>query len=420
MKKVLNDILIFLRKPKDRTISKDIAGNKLIWFLYTLIISILLMIVSILMVSVLESLGLLDPQEHKITNLLSNPLMLILQAVIVAPIIEELIFRFQLTFKRNYSLKAIIYIISKFNKDDYSSTANRFKSLWDKYFAYVFYTVAVIFALIHSYNFTDINYFLLPLLVLPQFIIGLLIGYLRIRIGFIWGFLLHLFNNALAISVILIAISANGANEIIIENDSFDIIIEKEFAFSFPNDAGLSIHQDSIIIEKYRIDLIISSLYYINENRLEIDDPIIMNTYFSIKCYNNDNFPLKNNVVLDTILNALDIEIIESKRNTDIFKLIVQDTSLLNKYQVENNVSSQLNSNKEEFHFENARLSSIANFIGTAQDKIVEADSSTNEAYSFELPNTSIEEIDEYLNKRIGLDLQKSNQNSTFYKIKQK
>lgn len=64
----------------------------------------------------------------------------------------------------------------------------------ENYFKHFFYLTAILFALVHIQNFASSDYRLFifyPIYVLPQFIMGLFIGNIRMKYGFLWGLLLH-------------------------------------------------------------------------------------------------------------------------------------------------------------------------------------------------------------------------------------
>lgn len=99
-------------------------------------------------------------------------LSLILLAVIVAPVLEELVFRGPLTWFRNKS-----------------------------YFKHIYYTSIILFAAVHLYNFelSKEVYALSPILVAPQMVLGAFLGYVRIRLGLFWAILLHATYNAVLV-----------------------------------------------------------------------------------------------------------------------------------------------------------------------------------------------------------------------------
>jgi membrane protease YdiL (CAAX protease family) len=116
-----------------------------------------------------------------------DPLILLLFAVVLLPILEEFIFRFPLKYKRNYIIRGIDKLFG-----------GRIKDKWNKSFKYFVYIMAITFGLIHLSNFNN-NEFLFfclgPLIVGSQLIGGLILSYTRIKLGFSWAIIHHgLFN----------------------------------------------------------------------------------------------------------------------------------------------------------------------------------------------------------------------------------
>lgn len=64
------------------------------------------------------------------------------------------------------------------------------------HFRYFFYLSVALFALLHMFNFSQVNnawqLLILPVLVIPQFFMGLVLGYTRMVYGFIYAVLLHM------------------------------------------------------------------------------------------------------------------------------------------------------------------------------------------------------------------------------------
>jgi hypothetical protein len=88
-----------------------------------------------------------------------------------------------LVFTILVSLSSIFYLY-------YSRCYNFLKN----HYRLFFYVSALIFGLMHIFNFTGINKFnfvFTPLLVLPQIFVGLILGYLRTQYGFKYGVLFH-------------------------------------------------------------------------------------------------------------------------------------------------------------------------------------------------------------------------------------
>ncbi len=169
-------------------------------------------------------------------------------AVIIAPIAEEILFRFHLRYRPliflfliicltafNYlivgepididshaamhdptlvldslarylpylGLMAIMYLLY-FVIPQLRKLTNR---LIVNEFAFVFYLTAVIFALVHIFNFELGNtpWYLTPLLVLPQFVLALYLGYVRVRNNIFYSIYVHMLNNAIPMCLLFLA-----------------------------------------------------------------------------------------------------------------------------------------------------------------------------------------------------------------------
>lgn len=66
-------------------------------------------------------------------------------------------------------------------------------------FSTLFYFTAVIFAVVHIFNFEleQTKWYLIPLLVMPQFILALYLGYIRVRNGIKYSIFVHALNNCI-------------------------------------------------------------------------------------------------------------------------------------------------------------------------------------------------------------------------------
>lgn len=78
--------------------------------------------------------------------------------------------------------------------------------VYQRRFVIIFYFFNITFALLHFSNFRHFNsaaYLIAPIITLPQFLTGLNLSYLRIRHGFFWGALYHVFWNMVLFLMIL-------------------------------------------------------------------------------------------------------------------------------------------------------------------------------------------------------------------------
>lgn len=160
----------------------------------------------------------------KIKNMFGRYSLVVI--VIIIPFIEELIFRLPLNLKKSGIAISISVLYLRFSGNFLTHVLDLRKMedlvkifislliffllmnllnqkkldlIKDKYFKQYFYFIAISFGLIHIINFHQINYFLFflyPIYVLPQFFMGLFIGNIRIKYGFIWGWALHALINS--------------------------------------------------------------------------------------------------------------------------------------------------------------------------------------------------------------------------------
>ena len=86
-----------------------------------------------------------------------------------------------------------------------SATAIHF---YRRHFPLIFYLSSFVFGTLHVFNFYEWEglWFLLPLLVLPQFLLGILLAYTRMRYGMVWSVAMHFLHNGI-ISIPLVLLS---------------------------------------------------------------------------------------------------------------------------------------------------------------------------------------------------------------------
>jgi len=298
--KEIKSLIAFAKKPVYKFQQQPFNLN-LKRFGFILFIDIIFMVVSMGLFSAIAFFGLNEIfKNHKNMEIFNEvPLVLVtFLMVFFAPILEELIFRLHLKYRRwviNILLPLAIIIISTLLIDTNSSIitigviligliiltlfiifnlkiTTCLEQVWNKKFNLVFYISTILFALIHitNYELSVTVLLLTPILILPQFISGFLIGYLRVKSGFIWGVTLHMVGNAILILPILISISMAFPSTQI-QNNVYNLTIEK----GLPNqkhNSSTSISEDSITIINYSFKECLSLLLNKEENIIEFDD----------------------------------------------------------------------------------------------------------------------------------------------------
>ncbi len=161
---------------------------------------------------------------------------IILAVVLVAPVAEELLFRGWLSGRPGHvlALLAVLAGGAIFSTDLARSTGGiNFKAIavvaaslvaamlaivllrrrgamgwFQRGFPLLFWLSCALFAGAHVLNFAEENMLLVVPLVLPQFAVGTMLGYLRVRYGLLAGMLLHMLHNGAFIAIVLLASKA--------------------------------------------------------------------------------------------------------------------------------------------------------------------------------------------------------------------
>lgn len=235
----------FLKYPKQNIFKEKLSAEN---FTPILLSYYFVFICGILIMAPLAGMAGLDSIPHKLQELQEvSWWKLILLAVITQPFLEELFFRFPLKYNRALlvlictMIGMIVYLVlSKIGVPDLTedvpldiaiaflvsiflivcvisytygeSGLQRSKVIVSKFFPHLFYAVAVYFAFVHYFNFeTSGNQWLFtPVMVLPQFIIALFIGYTRLKYGFLSAVVIHMINNLIPLSIMLLS-QLNGS-----------------------------------------------------------------------------------------------------------------------------------------------------------------------------------------------------------------
>lgn len=177
----IESLLQFLRHPEYREDPNPSFGYRLRHTGGLLVWALALGLVLALLLGLVEHLGSWDLGDHAFEELIAQyPLWLVLVlGVLVAPVLEELIFRGPLWFFRDSS-----------------------------YFGTAFYGATIAFALVHLSNFPNLSeiWLLSPLLISPQLSLGAFLGFVRVRFGLTWAMLFHAAYNGILLGPLLLLI----------------------------------------------------------------------------------------------------------------------------------------------------------------------------------------------------------------------
>jgi|TARA_B110000046_G_C12973045_1_gene389815 hypothetical protein len=198
----------FIKKPVELGEDSASLQVKIGTCLALFIIQIPPLLVLMVLVGGLEHLGLWEEDMHSLQKIFKEmePALIFFFAVIMAPLFEEIMFRLILRFRSNFLILWSIRLIALLQIDDKRTLLKTARKVWDKFYGWIFYFMTLAFGLMHILNFEpSLNIYLLaPILVAPQILIGINLGYLRVRFGLIWSILFHAFYNGILMSIALL------------------------------------------------------------------------------------------------------------------------------------------------------------------------------------------------------------------------
>lgn len=156
-----------------------------------------------------------------------NSVLILFAATVFVPLIEEILFRLNLkiskinialflslliifvvkiTFLREIHSQIFLVAIPVFVPiyyilDRTNLPMQRIETFWKSHFKYIFHFAAIGFGMMHLLNFETINWWMIaisPLLAAPYISLGYILGYIRMKHGFIYGWLIHATVNSIA------------------------------------------------------------------------------------------------------------------------------------------------------------------------------------------------------------------------------
>jgi membrane protease YdiL (CAAX protease family) len=172
---MIEQIWEYIKNPKYTPFLEYSKSDKLNVFIKILVLTLATSFcLGILMSIIINATGA-DLGTHAMDQLLEkyNEFTIFLLAVVMAPVLEELLFRAPLVYFKKSQL-----------------------------FKYAYYTSAILFGLVHLTNFEAFTsyYWLTPILVAPQVVAGFFLGYTRVKLGLGWSILLHACHNGILIA----------------------------------------------------------------------------------------------------------------------------------------------------------------------------------------------------------------------------
>ena len=413
---ILNEFALFIKSPSEKEIDNNAKWLLIKTFFILFALDILIMSLLTTLIESFNVFGWVKIENHQLSILLDIlPIWIVLiLTVIILPLIEELVFRLPLRAKSNYFLRLIMIIMKKFN----IGNPNILLEIWNKKYPFFFYSLTFIFSLIHIFNYdlATTMILMIPILILPQFVLSLFIGYLRVRFNFISGFLLHAIHNLLFISIALISIPS-PSNKLIVDNHLYFLNIEE---VERSNTSSLDLTVDSIRFNAINLKTIISTLTHKDEYLLEFEENSILKKHISLILRNKSNHILnKDSIVLNYLSSIYNFNLDSVKIPQKIYNLIVYDSLKLSKYSdYTKKGESRYTSSETLMTFENVTLEVIANELSRNYKLYFELVGYNHYFLNMELPNNDLKKLENILKAKYGIKLEQSQKEIDIIRVK--
>lgn len=201
-------LIQFLKKPDDVQI-KISAKKKFLFIFNLLIIEIVLFLIFVLPSNYIAEKFITIKQSEAFENL--GWFEAVFLFVIVAPVLEEWVFRYSLRYNS---------LFSKFIS----------REKWNRIFPFLVYILSSVFGFVHLDNYVNDSwefYALSPLIIASQLSGGLVLSYIRVRLNIFYSMLYHASWNLL-FAIIIPSVMAFFINPYIDHEKNYDLKIEQK------------------------------------------------------------------------------------------------------------------------------------------------------------------------------------------------
>ena len=414
IKETFIDLLAFAKNPKEQQDKNQTTSHKVKRLFSVLAIDLPITAVLGLLIVGIEEIGLVDTDNHMMNDLFeSTPVLVtLLLTIILVPFIEELVFRLFLKWKRNYLLLLIVSIFPRSRESLYN--------FWKTNYGYVFYFSVITFGFVHITNYESdtIPLWVMPILVLPQLFGGVLIGYLRVRYNFMYGFFVHALSNAIFIIIALVSMESLSDNEINITNEDFSLTIEK--TVDKRNSLIRYNAKDTIQFEAVDLKTILATIKKIDANLIDANDMDAINQKLNLTLINTSGRKInKDSLLLNQFKGIYNFSIENQKRKQLVFQLYVKDSLKLNQYLSEEKEKKTTSTviTRKEIDFENLTLQQMAKTLGEHFDFFMEADTVLSQKFSITLEKEEFPKLKNQLSEDFGIGINKIEKNKEYLMV---
>jgi hypothetical protein len=434
------DLLSFLKKPTDSPEADMPTKGKVRELFNVFLIKLIVAFVILGLIQLVIKLGWYTTDSHTLMDALrSRPIWQgLLFGIIFIPFLEELIFRFGLKFRRGYftfllfiillaagvyvfkvmsllwaigaafmaGLLMVVYLLRAYTIGEY------LERLWPRIYGVLFYSMAILFGLLHLFNYQDFDYtsfavLLIPILIGSQIWGGLSMGYIRVKYGFIWGFFLHAAHNAVFIAPFMF-FASQLEEKLNIRNENYSLKVEEHFYYDKTADSKSMIAPDTAAFENIKLNDAITQLLQIEE--VSIQNNTGSNLTRAVNLYYKSGTPdltKTKTAILAELQKLYKFDVTKADVEKEMWDVKVENsTTLAANTSDRGGITSEININQKEITMQNVTMD---NLLTTLQKEynIVLADKTTDAGrYNFTFSKKGFEELKAELKEKYGLALQ--------------
>ncbi len=397
----------FLRKPYDKKDPNQTFKQRGLKLFQILILDLCLLGFIAFLIVIFREQGVLGLADERSKDADFSLWELFFAAVIVAPLLEELIFRYPLRFKNNLLLKFGVWCASLVSKKEKAEISKRLEGFWNKRFGFLFYIAALLFGAAHlvNYNLALTAPYILIVLLFVRFIIGLLLGYIRIRYNLFLSIFLHGLHNSLVLIVPLLLI---GPSTTLLTKKNKKMFFQVEEVNYGGSSKIWSKEKGVLSYQNYPLKSVISQLSNTRELLIVSNKPAKLETRINLKFsgYESIESKARKDTILKYLAKGFGFSMRTSQEVQAFYWLALTDTTKLVHSKI--GAKSLISFSDNQIKLKNASLISkyginLAGFLTSKLDKITLCDTIRGK-YNFKLPK-SPQKIPAALAKRYGIKI---------------
>lgn len=408
LKTTWKDITEFLKHPKEQKHENKRLIFKFKQLAFILSLKAILATGLAYLIFLVKELGWLNSDTHAVSELAktTSTWYFLFLGVIAIPLVEEIIFRLYLRKKYN-PIRLIGFFNGLLKPSSKKQIEETIDKNWHKYYRIFFYSAAILFGVIHisNYKLTKNVLLFMPLLIAPQTIGGLFLGYMRVKFGLLWSILLHAFYNFIFLGILILSMFS-PVSDFEIENENYTLEVK---ASGFDSSQSvLNLHQkDTLTCENLKFKALLAYLLKSEENLIDIKPETTRLENISLKFISfNESLSIKDTITKQ-LQKQFDFEIIKTVQTRDTYFISVDDEERLNQYLSRTDVYSSSVITRDKIKLKNTTIANLAGVLSGQYDEIVQPATVTEKLFDIEMKRTDFEDVKQQLKDKYGLSFGK-------------